>query len=68
MYRVFEGVCQRCFSWIPREQATRDHVVDLVDGGSNGDENVILCCATCNHAKEMAKQANGQPQRRWRRR
>jgi hypothetical protein len=51
MYRRYEGICQLCDHWIPRDQASREHVVPLQLGGSRGDENCVLACVTCNQAK-----------------
>lgn len=51
MYRRYEGICQLCDTWVPRDQASREHVVPLQLGGSRGDENCVLACVTCNQAK-----------------
>lgn len=51
VYAKYEGICQMCFKFCPRSEASREHVIDLSLGGSNGDENVILAHKACNCAK-----------------
>ena len=55
VYARDKGICQGCNTWIPRNQATREHVVDLSDGGSTADENVVLHCDPCNQRKATEK-------------
>lgn len=38
--------CQKPFKSI--EEATVDHVIALSNGGSNGDDNLVLACNDCN--------------------
>lgn len=32
-------------------RATREHLVRVVDGGGDSDENIVVACAYCNHAR-----------------
>lgn len=43
----------RCFYCDVRvdENYHVDHVVPLIKGGSNGPENLVIACPTCNHTK-----------------
>ena len=43
------GCCFWCAS--PMRDYHVDHVVPLVKGGSNGPDNLVLACATCNISK-----------------
>lgn len=44
-------VCCYCFGPISKRAMTREHVVPKSKGGSDKQENVMPCCADCNHEK-----------------
>lgn len=33
------------------EPMSVDHIIPLARGGSNGDDNLVVCCASCNERK-----------------
>lgn len=37
-----------------RTQATREHLVRRVDGGTNEDENIVMACQECNSHRGSA--------------
>jgi len=53
--------CVYCDAWLtrvslatrldPQHVATLDHVVALARGGTNGPDNLVVCCCSCNAAK-----------------
>lgn len=49
LYSKQNGLCNGCFKQL--EQYHIDHIVPLVRGGANTDDNVQLLCATCNLSK-----------------
>lgn len=54
MYVEQDGMCAYCGIRIfmdIRKDVHVDHVMPLSRGGSNGSENLLLSCPTCNHSK-----------------
>jgi hypothetical protein len=51
MYEKYKGICQICFKFCARDQASRDHVVELSNGGDKSDDNVILAHELCNNLR-----------------
>ena len=51
LYNLRKGVCEYCWTLIPFEDATRDHIYPKDLGGSNDDFNIALACTRCNSAK-----------------
>lgn len=45
------GVCFYCLRRTPSRAHCLDHVVPLVDGGSNSYRNLVSCCMECNSEK-----------------
>lgn len=43
--------CPYCLQQFPLTEATRDHKQPKSRGGKTDKENVVLCCAKCNHEK-----------------
>ena len=43
------GLCYWCGQKVGRYHV--DHVIPLAKGGSNGPENLVIACASCNHSK-----------------
>ena len=41
--------CYWCRDSLDRSTATIDHVIPLSKGGTNGGDNLVLACETCNH-------------------
>ena len=41
-----------------RSDATADHVIPLSKGGSNGDDNIVLACRSCNTKRGNKVTAN----------
>lgn len=54
MYKKYKGICQLCSKFCPRDQASRDHVIELSKGGSHEDFNVVLAHKSCNNEKSNA--------------
>lgn len=51
LYKVYDGTCQYCFKKIKYADATKDHVFPKSKGGSNGNDNLVLACKSCNALK-----------------
>jgi hypothetical protein len=45
------GVCFYCLRRTPSRAHCLDHVVPLVEGGSNSYRNLVSCCMGCNSEK-----------------
>lgn len=52
VYHRYQGICQICFEPCSVEDASREHIIRLADGGSNKDYNVVLAHAKCNQAAD----------------
>ncbi len=48
LYARDRGFCWACGTWIPRDQATRDHMVAWSKDGDSSDENMRIACGPCN--------------------
>lgn len=51
IYKRYEAICQLCFKFCPREEASRDHVIEWCVGGSSDDSNIVLAHKSCNEEK-----------------
>lgn len=51
IYLRDKGKCQYCSFSVPRHEATYDHVIPRVKGGTTCWENVVICCVPCNQEK-----------------
>jgi len=69
IYVKYEGICQLCFKFCPREEASRDHVIEWCMGGSSKDENIVLAHRTCNELKSrntgMSAKQHSMPVDEW---
>lgn len=43
--------CAYCRTPLSRRSATLDHVLPLSRGGTDSDDNSLLCCSACNLSK-----------------
>ncbi|MEU1881913.1 HNH endonuclease [Streptosporangium sp. NPDC020072] len=59
IYKREKGICSWCKAPVPRDQASRDHVVSLKKGGTNDDSNVVLACKGCNALRN--EEARSEP-------
>jgi 5-methylcytosine-specific restriction endonuclease McrA len=50
-YRRQRGRCYYCGAALHGYHV--DHVQPLARGGSNGPENIVVCCPSCNHHKSV---------------
>lgn len=55
VYLRDEGICQLCFNFCEREEASRDHVVELSAGGTSLDTNIVLAHKACNLLKDQQR-------------
>lgn len=59
LIKKYDRICQLCFKEVPTGQATREHIVRLIDGGTSDMSNLTLACMKCNfkandqHTREM---------------
>lgn len=51
IYAIQEGRCYWCKSNVPEKAYHADHRVPLSRGGSNGPENIVVSCPSCNLRK-----------------
>lgn len=60
LYAKYEGVCQICMKFCPRDEASRDHVLELCLGGTSDDSNMVLAHQKCNEnkSKEVSRKLN----------
>lgn len=49
-YKAQRGKCYYCAKKVGKKYHA-DHVIPLVRGGSNGPENIVIACPTCNISK-----------------
>ena len=54
IYRRDMGFCQLCHEPCATADASREHLIRLVDGGSNKDSNIVLAHTWCNNAADRA--------------
>lgn len=43
--------CHWCGDRLAWKAMTLDHVIDLADGGTNADSNLVLACKACNNER-----------------
>ncbi len=69
IYLRDQGICQLCNLFCIREEASRDHVVELCQGGSNEDSNIVLAHKKCNEDKSrtsgMVVKQHTLPEEEW---
>lgn len=53
-HKKYGGHCYYCKRKITLGQSTRDHVQSKCLGGTNDEENIVLCCKDCNNNKGAA--------------
>jgi 5-methylcytosine-specific restriction endonuclease McrA len=51
VYARDKGTCQYCGDKVPRHEATYDHVIPRVSGGTTHWSNVVIACVPCNQRK-----------------
>ncbi|MGD0020526.1 MAG: HNH endonuclease [Candidatus Limnocylindrales bacterium] len=51
-YERQRGRCYWCGAGVSTRKKHVDHVMPLVLGGSNGPENLVIACPSCNHRKQ----------------
>lgn len=51
VYEKYNGYCAICGQPLNKEEMTISHDLPLSKGGTNGKDNLILACWTCNHMK-----------------
>lgn len=51
VYEGYNGRCAICGQPLERETMTISHGLPLSKGGTNGKDNLMLACWTCNHMK-----------------
>lgn len=51
VYDKYNGHCAICGQPLDKEEMTISHDIPLSTGGTNGKDNLILACWTCNHMK-----------------
>lgn len=57
-FKVFERdgfTCQYCGQAAPNVRLEVDHRLSLVEGGTNGLDNLVTACWSCNRGKEWAR-------------
>lgn len=69
IYAKYEGICQLCFKFCPRDEASRDHVIEWCVGGSSDDSNIVLAHKLCNELKSrntgMSAKQHVMPMDEW---
>lgn len=51
LYKRDKGICQLCHKHVPRNKASRDHIVPLSKGGEHSYKNCVLAHLSCNASK-----------------
>ena len=51
--------CYWCKAYLTHDTSTVDHFIPLAKGGSNGMDNLVLACASCNHDRADSMPAEG---------
>ena len=54
------AACAACHRLTPLEDAIRDHIVPLAEGGTDDDANTQMLCRMCSAAKSAAEAARGR--------
>lgn len=63
LHKQFKGRCYYCYcrTWLPNcpeyirysdQQATREHLIRVADGGTNHATNIVLACRICNESRK----------------
>lgn len=70
IYERDDKICHLCHQFVPREQASRDHVKPRSQGGKLSFENILLAHSSCNSRRGsravaefkalLERQINGQ--------
>ena len=55
IYERDQGICALCLEWVRRDLASRDHIVELSEGGCNCDINLKLTHAICNKLRQHGR-------------
>lgn len=56
--------CWYCHLWQLLNKMTIEHIVNLRDGGTNKQENLVLACTDCNRKRNQREQAQRKKKRR----
>ena len=65
VYARDNGECSYCGEHVPRNEATREHVIPRAQGGETSFTNVTVACAICNGRKaDRTPEAAGMTLRR----
>jgi len=48
IYKRDNGICSLCHKWVPRAEASRDHVIPRFHGGRTTFSNIRLAHRDCN--------------------
>lgn len=51
IYRRDRGRCHYCGDRVPENKGTLDHRTPRSKGGKANEQNLVLSCLVCNHAK-----------------
>jgi 5-methylcytosine-specific restriction endonuclease McrA len=60
LYKRDKGICQLCLKRCTREDASRDHVIPISEGGEHSYKNCVLAHLRCNSSKGNRKIAQQQ--------
>lgn len=48
VYKRDDGMCFYCAKTLTLDEATMEHLLAVVHGGSNKNENLVIACSGCN--------------------
>lgn len=52
LFKTRDPICHYCKVELTLKDSTVDHKIPRSRGGGNEDENLVLCCHTCNQDKD----------------